>query len=85
MDKDRLEQLRAVKSAHEADLMHKPHVVGVGIGLRQIEGQATNEPAIVVSVDRKLPLSELDDDDVIPRELEGFPVDVQVIGRLWAF
>ncbi len=84
-ENDRLDQLRTVKSAHEAALMHKPHVVGVGIGLRQIGGQMTGEPAIVVSVDRKLARDELNDDDLIPSELEGFPVDVQVIGNLRAF
>jgi len=79
-----LERLKAVKAAHEADLMRKVNVVGVGIGLRQREGKLTDEPVIVVSVIRKAPLSQLDSGDVIPRELDGIPVDVQAVGRLRA-
>jgi hypothetical protein len=77
-----LERLRSVKSAYEADLMHKANVVGVGIGLRQREGDSTGKPVIVVSVTHKVPLSQLAPDDVIPRELEGVPVDVQAVGAL---
>ena len=79
-----LERLRAVKSAHEPDLMRKANVVGVGIGLRHREGNPTGEPVIVVSVTRKVPLSQLAPGDVIPHELEGVPVDVQAIGTLRA-
>lgn len=79
-----LEQVRAVKTAHEADLMRKANVVGVGIGLRQQGGRPTGELAIVVSVTRKVSLSQLAPGDVIPRELGRIPVDVQVVGELRA-
>ncbi|MBE9472041.1 MAG: hypothetical protein IMY75_08060 [Chloroflexi bacterium] len=79
-----LEQVRAVKTAHEADLMRKANVVGVGIGLRQQGGRPTGELAIVVSVTRKVSLSQLAPGDVIPRELDRIPVDVQVVGELRA-
>jgi hypothetical protein len=78
------ERLRSVKDLHEADLMSKANVVGVGIGLRQRAGQSTGEPAIVVSVTHKVPSSLVHPDDVIPSELDGIPVDVQEIGRLRA-
>ena len=81
---EELDRLRAVRAAHEADLMHKANVVGVGIGLRQREGKPTGEPAIVVSVTHKVSICQLDPEDVIPRELEGVPVDVQVVGELRA-
>jgi len=81
---EELDRLRTVKAAYEADLMRKANVVGVGIGFRQAEGQATGEPAIVVSVTNKRPASQLAASDVIPRELEGVPVDVQVVGELRA-
>lgn len=84
LNDERLERLRVVKSLYEADLMRKANVVGVGIGLRQREGELTDEPAIVVSVTEKLPPSKVAPDDVIPRDLDGIPVDVQVIGRLRA-
>ncbi len=81
---EELERMRTVRAAHEADLMRKANVVGVGIGLRQRGGEATGEPAIIVSVTHKVPLSQLAPGDVIPRELEGLPVDVQAVGELRA-
>ena len=82
---EELDRLRAVKYVHEADLMRKANVVGVGIGLRQVGGKPTGEPAIVVSVTSKVPISQLAPGDVIPRELDGVPVDVQAVGRLRAW
>jgi hypothetical protein len=85
MSKDEvLDRVRAVKSVYEADLMRKANVVGVGIGLRQTGGKPTGEPAVVVSVTHKVPISQLAAGDVIPRELDGIPVDVQVVGELRA-
>lgn len=77
-------RVRAVKAAYEKELLRKANVVGVGIGLRRQGGQPTGELSIVVSVTHKVPLEELDPQDVIPRELEGVPVDVQAVGRLRA-
>ncbi len=85
VQEEQLRRLRAVKAAYESNLMHKANVVGVGIGFRQRDHKLTNEPAIIVSVTDKVPLSQLDSDDVIPRELEGLPVDVQAVGELRAF
>jgi hypothetical protein len=82
-DRD-MNRLRAVKSRHEAALMRKANVVGVGIGLRRTGGKPTGEPVIVVSVTDKVPVSRLSPRDVIPRELDGVPVDVQVVGKLRA-
>ena len=78
---EEFERLRAVKALYEDDLMSKANVVGVGIGLRHRGGELTGEPAIVVSVVDKVPPSQLAPDDVIPRELDGIPVDVQIVGK----
>jgi hypothetical protein len=56
----------------------------VGIGLRQQAGESTREPALVVMVRKKIPLSQLSPDDVIPASLDGVPVDVQEVGELRA-
>lgn len=75
---------RAVKAKYEADLMARPGVVGVGIGLRQRSGELTNEVCIVVMVRRKVPSALLDEDERLPRSLEGVPVDVQEVGEVEA-
>ncbi len=84
-NEERLVQIEAVKSRYEAELMRKANVVGVGVGLRQVSGLITDDPAVVVSVTQKVPLSQLDPHDIIPRELDGVPVDVQIVGELRAF
>ncbi len=76
-----MDHVRRVKRAYEEELMDKANVVGVGIGLRQREGEPTDEPVIVVSVTRKVSSSMLDPDDTIPQELEGVGVDVRPIGE----
>lgn len=78
------ERVRAVKRAHEDELMAKANVVGVGIGLRQQGGVRTGEVALVVMVTHKVPASQLDPEDVIPAEVEGVPVDVQAVGEIRA-
>jgi len=80
-----LKRVKAVKATHEAELLRKANVVGVGIGFRQRGGRQTDEVCIVVSVHEKVPLDQLAPDDRIPAELEGVPVDVQEVGIIRAF
>ena len=84
VDEDALARVRAVKAIHEAALLRKANVVGVGIGLRHRCGYSTDELAIVVSVTKKVPREHLDPNDLVPHELEGIPVDVQEVGPLRA-
>lgn len=79
-----LEKAKIVKRAHEATLLAKPNVVGVGIGFRTQREQNTKNIAIIVMVDRKLPESEIKPADRIPTEIEGVPVDVQESGEIFA-
>ena len=77
-----IKRIQAVKAAHEAALMAKANVVGVGIGFRQQQRTRTDDVVLVVMVERKIPRSQLAPDDVIPGQIEGVPVDVQEIGRI---
>lgn len=83
-DQSPTQKASAVKRLYQAELMSKANVVGVGVGYRQKDGFRTAEVALVVMVTQKLPRHELDPQDVIPAELEGIPVDVQVVGELRA-
>ena len=73
-----------IKDRHEAELLSKANVIGVGVGLRQEGGLYTQEVALVVMVRRKLPHTEIPQEDLLPVEIEGIPVDVQEIGDLSA-
>lgn len=73
-----------VKNRYEKELMSKANVVGVGVGFRQVKGQTTQEPALVVNVSFKVPFDLLSPDDLIPTQIEGIPVDVRVVGQIIA-
>ncbi len=79
------EQIRRVlriKRKHESALISKANVVAVGIGMRERARSSGDEPIIIVSVTRKVPIAELADDDVVPGELEGVRVEVQAVGPM---
>jgi hypothetical protein len=75
----------AVKQAHEQELLSKPNVVGVGVGFRQVGGQATNTVCVVVLVKQKVADAQLDPQDRIPAQIEDVAVDVQEVGEISVF
>jgi hypothetical protein len=77
-----IERIQAVKAAHEAELMAKANVVGVGIGFRQQQQTRTDDVVLVVLVEKKLPRSQLAPEDIIPSQIDGVTVDVQESGRI---
>jgi hypothetical protein len=70
--------IEAVRRKHEDDLMAYPNVNAVGIG------EKAGRPVIKVMVVRKVPESDLQPSQVLPKELEGFAVDVEEIGEISA-
>ena len=76
------EHVRAVKEAHERELLAKQNVLGVGVGYKVVEGKRTDSLAIIVMVRDKIPESLLALEEIIPREIDGVPVDVQDVGEL---
>jgi hypothetical protein len=77
-----IQRIQAVKAAHEAELMAKANVVGVGIGFRQQRQTRTDDVVLVVMVEKKLPRAQLNPADFIPKQIDGVPVDVQEVGRI---
>lgn len=69
----------AVQSAverHRKRLLKLPNVLGVRPGFKFRDGWITHEPAVVVTVLRKIPEGELRPEEVIPKTLDGVPVDI---------
>lgn len=83
-NEDITERAKAVQEKYQNELMSKANVVGTAVGLVKKQGQYTGEVAIVVMVDHKVEASELGPDDLIPKELDGVPVDVQETGTFVA-
>ena len=79
-----IDQVRAVKARHEAKLLALPNVVGVGVGLKEKDGQFTNQIAIIVNVSKKKPLVDLPPNALVPPEIEGIITDVQQTGEMKA-
>lgn len=70
-----LQAVQEIKTRHEADLLAKPGVVAVGIGLTPPQGEAERSLAIIVSMDA-LDAARVD----LPDALEGVPVVIQITG-----
>src|SRR5690242_1771874 len=79
-----IEKLSAVQAKYVEELMKYPHVIGVGIGFAKRDGLDTAEPALVVMVDKKMPVAQLAEEDILPNELEGVRIDVQETGTFSA-
>ncbi len=75
-----LERVRQVKYKYEHALLKLANVVGVGVGLKYVDGHMTNTLAVVTNVTEKKPLAELAPQDVVPIELDGVLTDVQEVG-----
>jgi hypothetical protein len=60
---------QAAWELHAAELAKLPGVVTVSVGRRTVKGRRTREPAVVVSVVRKLSPDQLSSSTMVPREL----------------
>jgi hypothetical protein len=80
-----VEALTAVQVKHMDKLMSYPNVVGIGIGFAQDGEQQTNVPAVIVMVSEKLPMAQLAEEEVLPKELDGVRIDVQETGGFLAY
>ncbi len=75
---------QSVPRPHETRLFRKRNVVGVGLAKKVVGGRATDEPCVVVLVEKKLPKSELRPRDLVPETIESMKTDVVETGRIQA-
>jgi len=66
--------IETVKEKNEDQLLLLPNVIGVGIG------EKSGKQAIKVFVTHKVPLSELKPHEVIPKILQNYHTDIEVVG-----
>ncbi len=65
-------------------LMRLPHVVGVAVGYATIQGELTQQIALIVMVDEKVSPQRLPANQRIPNTIEGVRIDVQEMGTFLA-
>jgi hypothetical protein len=76
------DRARAVKRAHENELMKRANVIGVGVGYQKKGQNWTSQVALIVLVAKKVPADQLSPTDLLPSSLDGVSVDVQEVGQL---
>jgi len=76
----KVRQASEVQAKYANELMSKPNVVGVAVGHPIQNGVRSPDVGLIVMVDHKVPADQLSANDLIPKELDGIPVDVQETG-----
>lgn len=76
------EQLQQILTQHRRALLRRRNVVGCGVGCKEVRGEATGEPALVVFVTRKQPMAALALMDAVPEQIDGVRTDVIEVGQL---
>jgi hypothetical protein len=70
--------IEAVLRKYEDELMAYPNVNAVGVG------EMSGRPVIKVMVVQKVPEASLKPEQILPKELEGFALDVEEVGEIAA-
>lgn len=76
--------VQQTKRQYEPMLMSKSNVVAIGVGFKIAGDVQTNEPSVVVSVVKKLPVIQLPESARVPKTLGGVPTDVVEVGKIFA-
>lgn len=77
-----MQHLQEVLRAHREELMRRRNVVGCGLALKEIRGRRTNQPCVVILVEKKLPPTALAASDLVPCALGRVVTDVVEVGRI---
>jgi hypothetical protein len=80
-----VERARRVKQQYVNTLLTKKNVVACGIGYKETEGVMTDELCIVVSVEKKMPLAQLTEADIVPKAVDDVKTDVLETGLITAW
>jgi hypothetical protein len=78
------QKIKAVMQQHESRLFSKANVRGMGIGFKEAAGQRSDQLALMILVQNKVPTSALSAQDVVPKEIDGVLTDVVQVGKVVA-
>lgn len=80
-----MDKVKSTMNKHKQKLLGLKNVVGVGVGYKDSVAASTGEkpkPGIVVLVKHKLPESELEAHNIVPKDVDGVITDVIEVGDL---
>lgn len=75
-NKQRTQEVFDVITKNAALIATFKDVTDTGAGLKRVNGQFTEDICLVITVEKKKPLDELEPDQVIPSSIDGMAVDV---------
>jgi len=73
--------LKAIKK-HRTSFLSMPGVVSIGLGVKVTRNNYTGIPSLVVGVEKKLPVSDIPSEEIIPRSVDRLPTDVVEVGKI---
>lgn len=73
---EQMEKATAVLNSVREEWLARDGVTAVDLGFKWSEGMMTGQLSIRVHVAQKVPVSELSEAELFPKEVEGIPVDV---------
>ncbi len=73
--------LRALKRSR-LFFLNKQNVIGVGAGMKRVGQERTEQPSVIVFVEKKVKEEDLPGSEVVPQKINGVPTDVIEIGRV---
>jgi hypothetical protein len=81
-----LAKVQEVKEVNEGVFLQKANVVGVGIGYKETKGKekTADGPCIQVYVEKKMEVSDLAADDLVPETVDSVKTDVREVGIIEA-
>lgn len=62
--------------------LNKENVIGVGVGMKQVGFDRTQQPSVIVFVEKKLDKKNLSRNQMIPQQIDGVVTDVIEIGKV---
>lgn len=80
-----MDKAKSAMNKHKKKLLGLKNVVGVGVGYKESVAASTGEkpkPGVVVLVKHKLPESELEAYNIVPKDVDGVITDVIEVGDL---
>ena len=75
-DSELREKLVDLQHRHVDWLLDHPDVTAVDVNHKSVDGKETDQLSLVVWVRKKLPENEVPEERRLPREIEGYSVDV---------
>lgn len=73
---------REIIDRYKARILNRENVVGIAYGRKERKGKKTEEEALIILVEKKLPPEKLNKKDLLPQRIGSYRTDVIEVGKL---